>query len=624
MANASPKGYRVLICEDEGLIAQDIAQRLETLGHTVVATVSTFEEATVSAVDAEVVLMDIRIDGTRDGIEAATAIRDQHHVPVIFLTAHADKSTLERAKAAGPFGYIVKPMGSGSLQASIELAVYKHAMDRRLEEREARLRTSMGSVSEALVVTDVAGAILMMNPSAEQLTGWTEEQAKGRILEEVLQLIEEQSRKEVRDLVSLAMLQDGPVHVGRGIRLTSSKSKRETLVEGSVSPVRTSEGPAGTVVSLHDVGARQWEEQQLRQAQRIETSSHLAATVAGEYSNLIGIIRNRAGQLLAQFGEYSPARAAIEDIQQAAASADQTTRRLAAFGTRQPANPENLSVNAMLRRMSKLIEEVAGANIRVAIHPRAASVRVRSDAAQLEQAIMSLVMHACSVTPAGGSLEIETETGSAPALAWGRTYVSLLITYSGAEPSIERMFDPEAEGDSGLALARALSIVAEQSGYLSARSHGGGTRIEILLPISEEAPLREPAAPAEGARTILLVDSRERVRAHLHNVLEAAGYNMLEAADREEAVNLAEVRAAPLDLLIAPGADAAAIIGDLPAELAPARTLKLVESQAAPGAEELAQPFTQKALLAKIGRLLSSAEDTEDLALGATSSFRAR
>jgi CheY-like chemotaxis protein len=92
------KAYRVLVVEDEGLIAHDIATRLEALGHQVVATVATAEDAVEKAAGADVVLMDIRIDG--------------HRVPVVFLTAHADRATLERAKSADPFGYITNRFGT--------------------------------------------------------------------------------------------------------------------------------------------------------------------------------------------------------------------------------------------------------------------------------------------------------------------------------------------------------------------------------------------------------------------------------------------------------------------------------------------------------------------------------
>src|ERR1700681_560279 len=137
--------YKVLIAEDEGLIAMDIAAHLESLGHTVVATVSTAAEAIEQARHAQVVLMDVRLDGPVDGIEAATKIRERYRLPVLFLTAHADPSTLERAKLAAPFGYIVKPLAAAALQPSIEVAMYKHQMERRLEESERWHRATLAS-----------------------------------------------------------------------------------------------------------------------------------------------------------------------------------------------------------------------------------------------------------------------------------------------------------------------------------------------------------------------------------------------------------------------------------------------------------------------------------------------
>src|SRR5438067_2249586 len=165
------KSYRVLVVEDEGLIAADIVRRLEMLGHRIAGTASTAEEAFALAGEADVALLDIRLDGSRDGIDAATEIRARHQIPVIFLTAHADRATLERAKLAGPFGYLVKPLGPAALQAALEMAVYKHAVSRHVEEQEAWLRTTLTSVAEAVVVADAGGHVLLLNKSAETLTG---------------------------------------------------------------------------------------------------------------------------------------------------------------------------------------------------------------------------------------------------------------------------------------------------------------------------------------------------------------------------------------------------------------------------------------------------------------------
>jgi len=197
---------KVLIVEDEDLIAHDVARRVESLGHQVVATVATAEEAVEKAGQADIVLMDVHIDGKEDGIEAACKIRERHQVPVVFLSAHTDRATLDRVMAAGPFGYLVKPLSPASLETSIELALHKHKMDRQVAEREALLRTTMASTADAIIVTDARSKIHLMNAEAEKLTGWSAAEAHGRALDSVVRLIEPQTGADFGDPVPLAIL----------------------------------------------------------------------------------------------------------------------------------------------------------------------------------------------------------------------------------------------------------------------------------------------------------------------------------------------------------------------------------------------------------------------------------
>ena len=209
-----PKSYNVLLVEDEGLIARDIAQRVEALGHRVLAIVSTGEEAIDASPGADIVLMDIRLDGPMDGIEAAHTIRRRFHIPVIFLTAHADRSMVERAKQAEPFGYIVKPVAPAALHTSIEIAIYKHAMEREVSEREAWLRAVLVSVADAVAVADADGRVRILNPAAESLTGWSEAEARGQELGKIVPLVLSSSHARSVDAarvgpVALALLRDG-------------------------------------------------------------------------------------------------------------------------------------------------------------------------------------------------------------------------------------------------------------------------------------------------------------------------------------------------------------------------------------------------------------------------------
>ena len=621
-------GYKVLVVEDEGLIALDIAGRLESMGHSVVGTASTAEEALAQAGAADIVLMDIRIDGEHDGIQAATEIRERYRLPVVFLTAHADRATLERAKQAGAFGYIVKPMGPSSLQAGIEMAVAKHHTERLLDEREAWLRAVVGSVADAAVVTTPEGLVHLMNPAAERLTGWTQAEAEGQPVQAVIRLshvTNQRAEDEEFDPTPLAILRDAPVDFGPGC-LLMARDGRQLEVEGSVAPVQSSRGHSaqpgsqaaretfGAVLTLRDASVRRWEERQLRQAQRAQAAGRLAAGAANEYQNLIGLIRGHAEHLLQQLSDYAAVRPALEEIQQAAAAADRLTRSLAGLGARQMGHPQAVSLNAILRRMARLIEATAGGRILVSIRPSPHCGQVWADPSQLETAILKLVIHASNTMasntmPEGGRLLIETSRLELPGVLFnaGRMveHVLLGLTYSGVEPDIERLFDPESPSDSGLALALVYSLVAECGGYLSAAAGPhGGSRIEMLLPrVSEQVLLPGPNRMPGRAATVLFVDHRDLIRTELHNLFEAAGYNFLEAGDPAEAVALGEIREGGIDAVVADSADAAKILNGLRSSCPALRVLRIVDHGES-GVGVLRRPFTTQMLLSSVAALL--------------------
>jgi CheY-like chemotaxis protein len=123
-----PDNHRVMVVEDEALIAHDIVMRLSAAGFEVPAVVDTGERAVTMAgeLTPDLILMDIRLKGTMDGIEAASQIRRLYDIPVIYLTAHADRDTINRAKAVEPHGYLTKPLGRAILPSTVEIAIHKH------------------------------------------------------------------------------------------------------------------------------------------------------------------------------------------------------------------------------------------------------------------------------------------------------------------------------------------------------------------------------------------------------------------------------------------------------------------------------------------------------------------
>jgi CheY-like chemotaxis protein len=143
---------KILVVEDEGIVLLHIKRTLESLGYVVAGTAASGEEAIMKAMSdrPDLVMMDIVLKGEVDGIDAAEKIRSLFHIPVIYLTAHADESTLQRARVTEPFGYIVKPFRERDLHIAIQFALYKAKME---TERNALIRQLQDALAEVKTLT---------------------------------------------------------------------------------------------------------------------------------------------------------------------------------------------------------------------------------------------------------------------------------------------------------------------------------------------------------------------------------------------------------------------------------------------------------------------------------------
>ncbi len=179
---------KILVVEDESIVAMDIKHRAEGLGYTVTGITPSGEGAIEKASETlpDLVLMDIVLKGDMDGVEAAQKIRDTLDIPVVYLTAYSDEKTLKRAKVTEPFGYIIKPFEDRELHSAVEVALYKHKMESKLKESEKWLSTTLESIGDAVIATDENGSVKFMNPVAMNITGWDEIDAFGKSLKEVL------------------------------------------------------------------------------------------------------------------------------------------------------------------------------------------------------------------------------------------------------------------------------------------------------------------------------------------------------------------------------------------------------------------------------------------------------
>jgi len=169
---------RILLVEDERITAMDECALLEEMGYEVVASVASGEEAIDKATTEkpDIILMDIMLYGDMDGIDAAETIRQTEEIPIIFVSAHSDSEFLQRAKISGSVGYVLKPFNRESLSINIEMALYKHNLNLKLQQNQKFLQEVTSVLAEGLMVIGHDGSTQFMNPEAEKLLGWTKDE----------------------------------------------------------------------------------------------------------------------------------------------------------------------------------------------------------------------------------------------------------------------------------------------------------------------------------------------------------------------------------------------------------------------------------------------------------------
>jgi PAS domain S-box-containing protein len=265
MANA-----RILIVEDEGVVALDIKQTLERQGYCVSAVVSSASEAVQLAAQTEpdLVLMDIALSGELSGVDAAERISTQFQIPVIYLTAHSDEAIAEKAKVAKPFGYILKPLKNRELELTIEIALQRHAMELRLREKERWLAATLNSIGDGVITTDGDGVVTFLNRAAEDLTGWQQNEASGRHWKEVVTLKGARTQSAID--ISLGDVAENGSPDGLGDCVVIARDGTPTLVQGGITSIMDETGAATgeSVLCLRDIGERKRAQRALRASER--------------------------------------------------------------------------------------------------------------------------------------------------------------------------------------------------------------------------------------------------------------------------------------------------------------------------------------------------------------------
>ncbi|HML06285.1 MAG TPA: methanogen output domain 1-containing protein [Methanobacterium sp.] len=296
---------KILVVEDESIVAMDIKHRLEAMDYDVPEIVSSGEDAVEKAalLIPDLILMDIVLRGDMDGIQAAQIIKDNYDIPIVYLTAYSDEKTLKRAKITGPFGYIIKPFEDRELHSAIEVALYKHEMESKLTASEKWLSTTLESIGEAVITTDDIGNVTFMNPMAQKITGWDQEDSIGNPLENIFKIIDEKTGEHVDFSIDTLLEKDSITDINDNILLITKQGTKLPINNTNAPIMDDKNKKNGIVLVFQDITQRRIaekeREQLLKEKARSELFGFLLSAMPVFASNIPPQIRNNIAKSFA-------------------------------------------------------------------------------------------------------------------------------------------------------------------------------------------------------------------------------------------------------------------------------------------------------------------------------------
>ena len=557
----------IVIVEDETIVALDIRQSLERASYNVAGMFSSAEEMleSLASLEADLVLMDIRLQGRMDGVQAAGVLRRDYGVPVVLLTAYADSETIARAKLTEPFGYLIKPFEERDLKTTIEIALYRHKLASKLEQSEARYRSFFEEDLAGAFVADPLGKVLACNQAFADLVG-------ARSIADAMEL----------DLPSLFLTPDAcesfftDLYARRKLKLIEATFVRRDKVPvnilGNIIGNFDKKGAMKEIKGyLIDTTERKRLEAQLRQSQKMEAIGRLAGGIAHDFNNLLTVIVGYSSMIKDKVVLDKSVECDLDGIEDAARKAATLTKQLLVFSKRQILNPSVVNVNELVHGLEKMLRRLLPEDVVLHLYAEATDAHIYIDASQIEQALINLVVNARDAMPCGGKMDIDCRnlrlTGTLPTVngeAPPGTYVKISVKDDGVgvpPDSLTKIFEPfytTKPGDkgTGLGLATVFGFVEQSRGFIQVESEvGKGSTFSLLLPIAQSdahAETSTPAAPpaTQGHEAILLVEDEDEVRSLVSRLLTMQGYEVFEASNPGEAILIYEQHVNKIDLLV--------------------------------------------------------------------------
>ncbi len=490
---------KILVVEDEVIVSKTIISQLKQLGYIVTATASSGEMAIAKVVETQpdLILMDIVLKGSMDGITTAAQIREQIDIPIIYLTAYADDSTLQRAKATQPFGYIVKPFTADDLRVAVEIGLFKHQVARELQDNRDQLATLLSSMSDGVIATDAEGMITFMNPAAETLTGWQQDEALGQAVTTVFQLINEVTEIPAENPIATVLKSQQGAYLDNFTALVT-KTGTQIPIGDSASPLKRRSGEIlGAVVVFWDMRDRRQTEllsQALEKEKELnQLKSQFVSTVSHEFRNPLAIIRT-AAELLEKKPNLTETQknAYLQRIKTSVRSMNQLMEDVLFMGQ---AEADRLVCQLSPLRLEEFCRELAeefslfeGKFHILIFNSQGDSQDAWMDEKLLRYILTNLLSNAIKYSPPNTTVQLSLRMDSAEGIA------TFLVQDQGIgipEADQAQLFESFFRATNvtsiqgtGLGLAIVKRCVEAHSGHITLTSQlGVGTTVSVILPL---------------------------------------------------------------------------------------------------------------------------------------------
>ncbi|MBM3235800.1 response regulator [Candidatus Poribacteria bacterium] len=565
-----------MVVEDDFIIADDIKESLISLGYAVCAIVSSGEQAIEKAAEnkPDLVLMDIVLEGKVNGIEAADQIHSRFNIPVVYLTAYADAKTLERAKITEPYGYILKPYEDRELHSVIEIALYKHKMEKKLKESEEWLFTTLKSIGDAVIATDAEGRVKFMNLVAQDLLGWKPKDATGKPLQDIFNIVNEETGEQVENPVARVIREGIVVGLANHSVLIAKDGTKKPIAD-SGAPIKDDKGNIiGVVLVFRDITEQRKMEQELQKIQKLESIGILAGGIAHDFNNILTAILGNISIAKIKANPKDEIYARLVEAEKASLQAKDLTQQLLTFSKGGAPIKKTESITELIKDSAEFA--LRGSNVKCEFFIPDDIWPVEIDKGQISQVINNLIINADQAMLGGGIIKVRVENvapvgAMRPCQAVAEhalpikegKYVKIEIEDEGIgipKEHLSKIFDPyftTKQKGSGLGLATSHSIIKRHDGYIAVESElGVGTTFYIYLPASSKqifSTKEFEERPVLGKGRILVIDDEEAVRNVAGSMLKHIGYEVEFAKDGVEALELyqkAEASGQPYDAVI--------------------------------------------------------------------------